>query len=128
MDHMMVYKSFRFGFYLPEKDQFVGSSSIHTDPFTGDLWVVRAHIKNEPTLVQHFSETLIGQVFFFERGMDGDARRIGVKWTGHRWSPIDADATENLVAMERLVLTGVTYGPVDDIEAKDVPQPFKTTP
>ena len=125
MNAVMIYKSFRFGFYLPEKDKFIGANSVHTDPFTGDLWVVRAHIKGEPTLAEHFSEISKGQVFLFEQGVNNDARRIGVKWEGQRWSPLDLDATENSVAVERLVLTGATYGPVDDIEAKDVPQSFK---
>ena len=125
---MQIYTTYRFGFYIPSKDCFIGATAIHTDPFSGDLWVVRAHIKGEPSLVEHLSEVSLAQVFLFERGTEGDARRIGVKWTGCRWSPIDLDATKSEYASERLVLTGVTYGPVEDIKREDVPQTFKVSP
>jgi hypothetical protein len=121
------YRAFRFGLYLPGKDKFIGCSAIHTDPFTGELWVTRAHLRDEPTLEESLSAVKVAQVYFFDRTEDGiaSARMINVTWTKHRWVPIDLDAADSNVALERLVLTGTTYSAVKDVAKEDVPASFK---
>ena len=105
MHHYTIYKSFRFGFYIPEKGEFIGASAIHSDPFTGDLWIVKAHVKGEPTLATSLADVSSANIFLFEQGAGGGARKLNACWSGARWSPLDMDATENKPALDRMILT-----------------------
>lgn len=103
------YMSFRFGFYLPEAKKHIGLSSIYSDPFSDSLWLAKAHWKETDTLAKTLEGVSKGQILFFDKGMTDIARSIEVEWKSTRWAPADLDATENTVAIERLVLVDVFY-------------------
>ena len=117
-----VFRTFRFALFLPNYGRVVGCSMVYSDPFTGNLWIERAHQGHEPSLREHLRGEKTVEVWLFQHlAAGGLARRISVTWDDLRWLPFDLDATASSVALERLVLVSPYYeGPVD-VAADDLP-------
>lgn len=121
--------SFRFAVLIPEQPEVVGASMVYSDPFTGALWIGRAHRQGERTLGQIFAETNKCEVWMFTRGVwakgeppqDARARKIKVYWGNMRWVPFNLDASKGDAALEYVCLEGATYQSVEEVAASDFP-------
>ena len=121
-DHL--FRSFRFALYLPKVERVVGCSAVFCDPFSGNMWVERAHQSDQPTLAQLFEVEERVEVWLFEvlAAKDGRARRIAVTWDlPVRWLPFDLDAKASEPAIERVVLLNPKYGDPVDVSYADLP-------
>lgn len=124
-----IFMAFRFAVYIPDRTEVIGASMVYTDPFTGSLWISRAHRTNERTLGQVFAEINQCEVWMFTRGVwakgeapkQARARKIKVTWPSMRWVPFNLNATEGEAALEHVCLENAQYFAVEDVLASDFP-------
>jgi len=125
------FMSFRFAVYLPETDEVIGATMVYSDPFTGGLWIGKAHVEGERTLGHKLAEIKKCEVWMFPRGIwlddkksDTHGRKIRVYWGSMRWVPFDLDATKSEAALEYVCLEGAQYQIVEDVHATEFPLPI----
>jgi hypothetical protein len=97
--------------------------------FTGDVWVERAHVAGEATLREQLEGEATAEVWLFtslSASSAGYARCVEVGWSALRWLPFNLDASESVVALERVCLTGVLYTPPVDFTLADAPAHVKS--
>jgi hypothetical protein len=124
-----IFMAFRFAVSIPDKVDVIGASSVFTDPFTGSLWIGRAHRADERTLGQIFSEVNHCEIWMFTRGVwapgetpkEARARKIKVTWPKMRWVPFNLDAAQASAALEYVCLEDATYQAVENVTAADFP-------
>lgn len=115
-----IFRAFRFALYLPKGQRLAGCSSIYTDPFSGNVWIERAHQGTELTLRELFTDEEEVEVWLFQ-ALHGSGRRITMRWTDTRWMPLDLDASASRPAMERLALLQPSYALPLEFACDDLP-------
>ena len=117
-----LFSAYRFVVRFPVTDTLVAVHSIFQDPFTGSLWMGRAHAESEPTLMQQLVEAVHLEVWLLPRhGAGGACRCLPVTCVGKpQWFPLDLDSGRCDVAMEWLCWSDCQVGGVGD-PVRDVP-------
>jgi len=117
-----IFTCYNFTLYIPERDEVVPLQSCFNDPFTEAVWLGRAHITDEPTLAQRLCEVTRIEILMLPRTQGfGKVRRITVKFSAHRWLPLDLDNRQDSVALEWVALEDGEIGPVKDLTRAELP-------
>lgn len=101
-----------FLFHLVIGDQKVSAASCITDPFSGTLWLARAHSKSRPTWSELLTDIFSIVVTMNDRDAS-PARSIEVEFDSLDWRPIHMDASKDDLAMDWVGLVGARYTLID---------------
>lgn len=110
----------------PTRVPHLGVSAVYTDPFSGILWIGRAHFGQDiQTWLAVGEGTRAFQVWMLPRRQSEAARCLEVAaHPGPRhWHPLDLDAARDAVAMEWLGIgPGVAITLQPDVPAAEIPK------
>lgn len=117
------YLSHRFAVYV--RCRAVMAHTIYTDPFTGTLWIGRAHQRERNMLAVDIGPCDKIEVWLLSRGTSLSSRMLSYKFDGTMEVPTDLDASMDDVAMEWLGLKNAVFVEKQDFLFDRMPSELK---